>query len=160
MLFKSLRQSDYLKQYEEKARQYIENSEYKLNYFAFESQVRRKLLDLIHPISEQSGKDRQEMAKIKSVFENLDDRICDIEGVLKVGKGKNVMYDRLMEICNNSEVERIQFTQVCKQQIERMSDALEKIELKIVEHSLNIEAQDKMHSSIFKRVTDMYASQE
>lgn len=100
------------------------------------------------------------MAKIKSVFENLDDRICDIEGVLKVGKGKNVMYDRLMEICNNSEVERIQFTQVCKQQIERMSDALEKIELKIVEHSLNIEAQDKMHSSIFKRVTDMYASQE
>ena len=37
---------------------------------------------------------------------------------------------------------------------------LEKMELKIEEHSLNIDAQDKMHSNIYKRVTDMYASQE
>ena len=65
-----------------------------------------------------------------------------------------------MEICNNSEVERIQFTQVCKQSIEKMNDAIEKMELKIVEHSLNIEAQDKMHSNIYKRVMYMTETQE
>lgn len=128
------------------------------NYFAFETQIRKRLREIVDPIVLRSVQDRESVARITSVFENLDDRLSDIEGVLKVGKGKNVVYDRLLEICNNSEVERLQFTQVCKQRIEKMSDALEKMELKVVEHSLNIEAQDKMHSNIYKRVTDMYAS--
>ena len=64
-----------------------------------------------------------------------------------------------MEICNNAEVERLQFTQLCKSQIEKMSDAQEKFQLRLEAHEMQIEAQEKMHSNIYKRVTRTQDSQ-
>ena len=76
--------------------------------------MRKRLREIVDPIVLRSVADREEVAKITAVFEALDDRLSELEGVLNVGKGKNVVYDRIMEICNNAEVERIQFTQTCK----------------------------------------------
>ena len=56
-----------------------------LNYFAFETQIRKRLREMVDPMVARQIADRETMAQIQTVFEKLNDRLAAIEGVFEAG---------------------------------------------------------------------------
>ena len=79
-------------------------------YYAFETNIRKKLRDMIEPVVMRQITDREQMNEIQFIFNDINKRLEFIEGVFEEGKGKNVVFDRIMETCNNAEIERLKFT--------------------------------------------------
>ena len=70
------------------------------------------------------------MNEIQLVFNELNERLEFIEGVFQEGQGKNVVFDRIMETCNNAEVERLKFTAYVQSEVDIMKERQDHVETK------------------------------
>lgn len=80
-----------------------------MNYFAFETNLRAKLKELVAPILDQQLIDRKEVAYTKYEFKKFGERLKLVEGIFEDHKGKNVVFDQLLEKMTESECEHKKF---------------------------------------------------
>ena len=114
-----VKQKSYLEQYGEEGLNKLMTNE--MNYFAFETRIRTKLRNIIEPMVVRQIADREQMNEIQIIFNDIVKRLVFIEGVFEQGQGKNVVFDRIMETCNNAEIERLRFTAYVQGQIDQLN---------------------------------------
>ena len=88
------------------------------------------LRSLVEPVLVNQLEDREQMNEIQLVFNELNERLEFIEGVFQEGQGKNVVFDRIMETCNNAEVERLKFTAYVQSEVDIMKERQDHVETK------------------------------
>lgn len=77
--------------------QYNPNTISDMNYFAFETDVRRKIMELIEPLFQHQVQDRKTLATVLIENKSLSDRLEYVEGIFEDHQGKNVVFDRMKE---------------------------------------------------------------
>ena len=93
-----------------------------VNYFAFETQTRGKMKQLIQPLFDLQVHDRQSLDEIKRQFSLYDKRLAFVEGIFEGHKGKNVIFDEMQEKLVNFEVERVKFVSKINGMVETLKE--------------------------------------
>ena len=108
LVAKAMSQEHYLDKFEKEA--FNELTTKQMNYFAFETNMRTKICEIVTPYVDHAVKDRESFGEMQYTQKDIQKRLLWIEGVFEEGKGKNVVFDRIMETMVNSEVDRLKFT--------------------------------------------------
>jgi hypothetical protein len=74
-----------------------------VNYFAFEAQMKDRVIDLLKPVMVKQLEDEETNKTIAYSFNRLSERLEKLEGTFDLNKGKNAMFDLLMETINEYE---------------------------------------------------------
>jgi len=98
-----------------------------MNYFAFETNVRSKIKELLEPVIGQQVDDRKVLAQTITLFNELSKRLDWVEGIFGEHKGKNVVFDEMQNKINIADAERVQFKAHITGQIEVMQQTQEHI---------------------------------
>jgi len=74
-----------------------------VNYFAFEAQMKDRVIDLLKPVMVKQLEDEETNKTIAYSFNRLSERLEKLEGTFDLNKGKHAMFDLLMETINEYE---------------------------------------------------------
>jgi len=74
-----------------------------VNYFAFEAQMKDRVIDLLKPVMVKQLEDEETNKTIAYSFNRLSERLEKLEGTFDLNRGKNAMFDLLMETINEYE---------------------------------------------------------
>ena len=104
-----LRQENFTEIYALDAEKQAEMAACKFNYFAFETQMKGRLSELVEPMLTQQAEDKKRMGDIEEMFRSHHKRMAWIEAVFDhvEGVGKNAFFDKVMERLLGADVERL-----------------------------------------------------
>ena len=66
-----------------------------LDWFDFETRMRKLILDLLTPYSDKASDDRGEITKLRKLLDGLDKRIFELEFILKKESQPTTVFDML-----------------------------------------------------------------
>jgi hypothetical protein len=61
-----------------------------------------------------------------------------------------VVFDRIMETCNNAEIERLRFTAYVQGQIDQLNDKQDTVEIKIENHKLQLDTNKQQMDIVMR----------
>jgi signal transduction histidine kinase len=75
-----------------------------VNYFAFESDMRNKITDLLKPCLERQLEDREKSKELEVYFNKLSRRVQSIEAMFNQQRGRNQVFDMINDRILAAEV--------------------------------------------------------
>ena len=88
---------------------YNPNTTDHMNYFAFETDVRQKIKELVAPIVKGQSDEKRTLEEHKVNFAMMEKRLALVEGVFSNEKGKMKVFDDMHNKLNDADVERLTF---------------------------------------------------
>ena len=96
-----------LKTFSEVSREQQEGNEYivnqMVNYYAFEAQMKDRVIDLIKPVMIKQLEDEETNKTIAYSFNKLSERLEQVESCFNLHKGKNAIFDLILERLSDDE---------------------------------------------------------
>jgi len=72
-----------------------------LNYFAFELDATAKIDEFIRPTILNQVEDRADLKEQRVTLGHLTERVCSLEVIFNMQKGKNVIFDKIIDKINS-----------------------------------------------------------
>ena len=101
MLFEQLRKFSEVSKDQREGNEYIVNQ--MVNYYAFEAQMKDRMIDLLKPVMVKQLEDEETNKTVAYCFNKLSDRVEQIEACFNLHKGKNAVFDLLLERISDDE---------------------------------------------------------
>ena len=80
-----------------------------MNYFAFETDVRQKIKELVEPIVKRQLIDGKILEEQRIEQQKINERLLFMEGIFGSQKGKDAVFDEMRDKINQNEIERRKF---------------------------------------------------
>ncbi|CDW81758.1 UNKNOWN [Stylonychia lemnae] len=112
------------------------NADTELNYFVFETHVRKLIRDLIEPTTQKATEDRENVNEVKRIMNNVSKRVYELEYIIYKGSERNTIFDDIYNKMNQMVVETNLLNEKLKEESfkfmkrhEIMDDQLKAIEI-------------------------------
>ena len=135
-----------------------------LDWFDFETRMRKLILDLLTPYSDKASDDRGEISKVRKLLDGLDKRIFELEFILKRESQPTTVFDMLedkiadLERLRTEERQKVldEFSNT-KQEVQNLAFLCEKTTAHVVTVEKRVEHTEENFKALQQEMKDFEA---